>query len=241
MSTRDPITNQTNTCCIATNSIETIEHEPNSEHDSNYTINSNDKRYFLKDVLLITVGGGNRDILVQSSMTTSQFSDIHVMSTCMQNVWLTTDHLSSVWCLQQVLVINRFLFSIIQPTSNRKRFIGNSFIKNKSVRLSNAVQHFTVRLSFNTSFIVIILKKNRWSKLMFILIFSQQENSTPKNKNDIRLIKNENDIGEWFDDIRRVFSKRFENGLNRTYVQMIRLNHLEHYKVCYLRRILAHK
>lgn len=77
--TRDLITNQTNTCCIATNSLETIEHEPKSEHDSNSSIKLNDKRYFLKDVLLITVGGGSRDILVQSSMTTSQFSDIHVM------------------------------------------------------------------------------------------------------------------------------------------------------------------
>lgn len=77
MPTRDLITNQTNTCCIATNSVETIEHEPNSERGSNSSNNLNDKRYFLKDVLLITVGGGNRDILVQSSMTTSQFSDIH--------------------------------------------------------------------------------------------------------------------------------------------------------------------
>lgn len=77
--TRDQITNQTNTCCIATNSMETIENEPNFEHNSNSSIKLNDKRYFLKDVLLITVGGGSRDILVQSSMTTSQFSDIHVM------------------------------------------------------------------------------------------------------------------------------------------------------------------
>lgn len=77
MSTKDLITNQTNTCCIATNSIETKEHEPNFEHGSNSSIKLNDKRYFLKDVLLITIGGGNRDILVQSSMTTSQFSDMY--------------------------------------------------------------------------------------------------------------------------------------------------------------------
>lgn len=82
------------------------------------------------------------------------------MSTCMQNVWLTTDHLSIVWCLQQILVINRFLFSIIRPISNRNRFIGNSFIKNKSVRLSNAIHYFTVRSLINKCFIVISKKNN---------------------------------------------------------------------------------
>lgn len=47
----------------------------------------------------------------------------------------------------------------------------------------------------------------------------------------MKLITNQNDIGEWVEDIRRVFFVQFKNGLNRTYVQMIRLNRLEHYQV----------
>lgn len=133
------ITNLTNTCCNASNFI---------EYDVNTTvdINGNDsniaKRYFLDDILFITIGGGSRDVLVQSGLTASQFSDVHVMSTCIPLVWATTDHLASVWCLQQVLVVNRFLYSIIEP--HRQRQHNNIFIGDKSIRLANAKYHFTV-------------------------------------------------------------------------------------------------
>lgn len=38
-------------------------------------------------------------------------------------------------------------------------------------------------------------------------------------------------IGEWFEDNRRVFFHQFKSGLNQTYVQMIPLNRFEHYQV----------
>lgn len=150
------ITNLTNTCCNATNFIEynvtadtnadsngeqMLENTPHEQPNANGN-NSVAKRYFLDDILFITIGGGSRDILVQSGLTTSKFSDVHVMSTCMPLVWLTTDHLASVWCLQQVLVVNRFLYSIIEP--HRQRQHQNKFIDDKSVRLANAKYHFTV-------------------------------------------------------------------------------------------------
>lgn len=153
------ITNLTNTCCNATNFIEynaidgthaeSHEQESTTKTTSSQQSNANDnkniaKRYFLDDILFITIGGGSRDILVQSGLTTSKFSDVHAMSTCMPLVWLTTDHLASVWCLQQVLVVNRFLYSIIEP--HRQRQHNNVFIADKSVRLASAKYHFTVRL-----------------------------------------------------------------------------------------------
>lgn len=136
---RNPITNLTNTCCNASNNI-----EPTSGNDNTISVDANDKRYFLKDILFITIGGGSRDLLVHSGLTASKFSDIHTMSTCMPNVWLTTDHLSSIWCLQQVLVINRFLFSIIQPSSTKQRTLGNKFINDKALRLASAKYYLTV-------------------------------------------------------------------------------------------------
>lgn len=166
------ITNTTNTCCNASNYIAGTAKDISKQKDTafmNYDSSSeesfesneessdigrvdsangevypsyNDSNS-LKDILLITIGGGSRDLLVHPGLTSSQYSDIHTMSTCIPNVWLTTDHLSAVWCLQQVIVINRFLYSIIQ-TNTRQRHYGNQFIADKSVRLAKARHYFTV-------------------------------------------------------------------------------------------------
>lgn len=135
------ITNLTNTCCNASNFIEITSE---TVENPNAISNNQAKRYFLEDILFITIGGGSRDILVQSGLTTSQFSDVHAISTCIPGVWVTTDHLASVWCLQQVLVINRFLYSIIEPVSHRQRTHDNVFISDKSTRLAKAKYYLTV-------------------------------------------------------------------------------------------------
>lgn len=143
------ITNLTSTCCNASNFIE----NPSNTIEQTEVTASHAKRYFLEDILFITIGGGSRDLLVAEGFTTSQFSDIHVMSSCMPGVWLTTDHLASVWCLQQVLVINRFLYSIILPVSHRHRMHDNVFVSNKSIRLVNAKYYLTVSVFyFSNSF-----------------------------------------------------------------------------------------
>lgn len=135
------ITNLTNTCCNASNFVDS---DSNALDTENPLSNNDEKRYFLEDILFITIGGGNRDLIVQSGLTMSQFSDLHAMSTCIPGVWLTTDHLASVWCLQQVLVINRFLYSIIEPVSHRQRRQENVFISDKKTRLARAKYHLTV-------------------------------------------------------------------------------------------------
>lgn len=101
----------------------------------------------LDDKLLITIGGGSRDLMVHPGLTTSKFSDIHTMSTKIPNVWLTTDHKSSVWCLQLIMNINRFLYSIIVPfTSKKQHYKGQSFVEDKKFRLTKAKWFFDVSI-----------------------------------------------------------------------------------------------
>lgn len=77
------ITNLTNTCCNASNFVE---FDSNTSFQRTELSTNQTKRYFLEDILFITIGGGSRDILVQAGLTTSQFSDIHVMSTCIPGI-----------------------------------------------------------------------------------------------------------------------------------------------------------
>lgn len=53
----------------------------------------------------------------------------------------------------------------------------------------------------------------------------------PAKPKQATIVSKPNEMGEWVEDIRRVFSNQFKLGLNRTYVQMIRLSRLENYQV----------
>lgn len=64
------VKNTTNTCCI--NHIGPTE-------ISSSTANDNDEVFPLNKKLLITIGGGSRDILVHPALTMSKFSDIHAI------------------------------------------------------------------------------------------------------------------------------------------------------------------
>lgn len=160
----------------------------------------------LNDKLLITIGGGSRDMMVHSGLTTSQYSDVHAITTSIPNVWLTTDHLCSVWCLQFVLVVNRFLFSILKPQATSKSnmgHIGQHFLESKQERLVKARYFF---------------KRNR--------LFHKNT--------EVKLIEPNKDPGEWIENFKRTFSEKFKNGINRTYVQMIRLTDAPQYKMLHV-------
>lgn len=147
----------------------------------------------LDDKLFITIGGGNRDLLVHPGLTDSKFSDLHVMSTGIPKVWVEADHLCIVWCLQLVLVVNRFLYSIIAPTKYKgPNSRGLSFIEDKSERLAKAEQHF---LGLPT-----MKEENVLSRRM----------EMPEN-------------ADWYEDNRKIFTEKFKTGINRTRIQMIRL------------------
>lgn len=93
----------------------------------------------LDHILLITVGGGIRDTMVHDSLTNSIFGDVHAMTYNVPNVWLSVDHQCAVWCLQFVLVMNRFLYSLLDINNKR---VANKFIDDKEIRLKNALFYF---------------------------------------------------------------------------------------------------
>ncbi|KAH8240523.1 hypothetical protein KR038_002336 [Drosophila bunnanda] len=93
----------------------------------------------LDNVLLISTGGGNRDLLVRPGLTTSRFNDLHAMTSAIPRVSLSCDHLSAVWCLQFMQAINRFLFSIAHVRDDRSSV---NFGTNKQRNLQSALAHF---------------------------------------------------------------------------------------------------
>ncbi|KAM7350071.1 GPI inositol-deacylase [Cochliomyia hominivorax] len=97
----------------------------------------------LDSVLMISIGGGNRDLLVRDALTTSKYSDIHAMTSSIPNVWLSCDHLSAVWCLQLMLVINRFNFAITNIDKKRNVY----FIDDKFQRTQSAINYFVKPLN----------------------------------------------------------------------------------------------
>lgn len=132
-----PITNSSNFC----KPYRLINPKTTARNDSSI------ETRLLDEKLLITIGGGSRDLMVHSGLTKSNFSDIHAMATELPGVWLTTDHLSSVWCLQLVMTINRFLYSIIKPLTAKKQYSkGQKFLDSKTERLAKAKKFFDVSI-----------------------------------------------------------------------------------------------
>lgn len=66
--TTSVVLNTTNTCCIKHVVAEEIT-----------SYQSDDGNFPLDKILLITIGGGSRDIIVHSALTESKFSDIHAI------------------------------------------------------------------------------------------------------------------------------------------------------------------
>ncbi|XP_066952739.1 GPI inositol-deacylase [Macrobrachium rosenbergii] len=82
----------------------------------------------LKDVILITVGGGRNDIQVATSHINTPFADIATTTSNVPHCWLTADHQAIVWCKQLVMAIVRSLFDIVdsstkQITTSRKLIV----------------------------------------------------------------------------------------------------------------------
>ena len=179
------------------------------------------------DKLLITIGGGSRDIQVHSGLTSSRFGDIHVQATAIPNVWLTTDHRCSAWCKELVLVINRFLYNIIKPVPKNVAFgEGHQFLVDKAERLAKAKHHFTVSI---VEGLASIQSKYPLLICQFLFIPSQDERVDQEAyKKEISLVVN-NRIGSWEEDSRRVFSVSLPN-VKKARIQMIRLLDFPQYR-----------
>ncbi|XP_065353841.1 GPI inositol-deacylase [Cloeon dipterum] len=61
--------------------------------------------------LLVSVGGGHRDLLVRSGLTLQ--GNISTLSTAVPAVWVSADHLCILWCKQLVLSLARALFDSV--------------------------------------------------------------------------------------------------------------------------------
>ncbi|XP_018322176.1 GPI inositol-deacylase [Agrilus planipennis] len=67
-----------------------------------------------RNTTLISIAGGFNDLLVPTYLTKpNRHHCLHTVSTSVPKVWLTTDHLSILWCKQLVLAITRALFEIV--------------------------------------------------------------------------------------------------------------------------------
>ncbi|OWR55551.1 gpi inositol deacylase pgap1 [Danaus plexippus plexippus] len=83
------------------------------------------------DKILISIGSGPRDMLIPAGLTASNYSHINTLSTAIPGVWVSPDHVSMVWCKQLVLVINRFLFDIVD-TWTEQISINSAYIDQKA-------------------------------------------------------------------------------------------------------------
>ncbi|CAM6031630.1 unnamed protein product, partial [Sphagnum compactum] len=150
------------------------------------------KSHPLDHKLLITIGSGSRDLMVHPGLTNSKYSDVHAMATKIPYVWLSTDHLSSVWCLQLVMTINRFLYSITVPFHSKKQYYkGQSFIEDKAFRLKKAKQFFDVSENKEVQLVNENADIGDWtedSRRVFTLYFQKGLNRTRYQM--IRLIDN---------------------------------------------------
>lgn len=164
----------------------------------------------LDNVLLISTGGGNRDLLVRPGLTNSRFNDLHAMTSAIPRVSLSCDHLSAVWCLQFMQAINRFLFSMAHLRDDRSSVV---FGTNKQRNLQSAMHTFVVSTLYNNNninILIMILQKPRRRQQSFG-----------------RLGFNS---GSWHEERRLVINKYFANGLKGTYLELIGLHRQERYK-----------
>ncbi|XP_050692366.1 GPI inositol-deacylase-like isoform X2 [Eriocheir sinensis] len=87
-----------------------------------------ERQFDLKDVVLVTVGGGRNDIQVPTSHTNTPLADLATTTADIPSCWLTADHQAVVWCWQLVMATMRALFDCVDPatlqlTTNRTQMI----------------------------------------------------------------------------------------------------------------------
>uniref|UniRef100_A0A8D8RFK7 GPI inositol-deacylase n=1 Tax=Cacopsylla melanoneura TaxID=428564 RepID=A0A8D8RFK7_9HEMI len=79
--------------------------------------------YAHESTSIVSIGGGNADIHVRSSLTKTNHVDICTTSSMIPAVWVGVDHQSFVWCKRLIKVLVRILFDSVDPQT---RQISNS-------------------------------------------------------------------------------------------------------------------
>nr|XP_020462155.1 GPI inositol-deacylase [Monopterus albus] len=78
----------------------------------------------LRNITVLSVGGGYRDYQVRSGLTslpcpTGDPSKLSLVATAVPRTWVSTDHLSIVWCKELVLATVRTFFDLIDPETRQ--------------------------------------------------------------------------------------------------------------------------
>ncbi|KAI3356564.1 hypothetical protein L3Q82_017762, partial [Scortum barcoo] len=94
----------------------------------------------LRNVTVLSVGGGYRDYQVRSGLTSlpCPFGDpnkLSLVATAVPRTWVSTDHLSIVWCKELVLATVRAFFDLINPETRQ-------FIENPEKKMAVLNHHF---------------------------------------------------------------------------------------------------
>ncbi|XP_048834813.1 GPI inositol-deacylase [Brienomyrus brachyistius] len=94
----------------------------------------------LHNVTVLSVGGGHRDYQVRSGLTAlpcpqGDPSKLSMVTTAVPRTWVSTDHLSIVWCKELVLATVRALFDLIDPDTRQ-------FTEDQQRRMAVLKHHF---------------------------------------------------------------------------------------------------
>lgn len=94
----------------------------------------------LRNVTVLSVGGGYRDYQVRSGLTSlpcppGDPNKLSLVATAVPRTWVSTDHLSIVWCKELVLATVRAFFDLIDPETRQ-------FTENPEKKMSVLNHHF---------------------------------------------------------------------------------------------------
>ncbi|XP_026232120.1 GPI inositol-deacylase [Anabas testudineus] len=94
----------------------------------------------LRNVTVLSVGGGYRDYQVRSGLTalpcpSGDPNKLSVVATAVPRTWVSTDHLSIVWCKELVLATVRAFFDLIDPETRQ-------FTENPEMKMAVLNHHF---------------------------------------------------------------------------------------------------
>uniref|UniRef100_A0A8C3AFM7 GPI inositol-deacylase n=1 Tax=Cyclopterus lumpus TaxID=8103 RepID=A0A8C3AFM7_CYCLU len=78
----------------------------------------------LRNVTVLSVGGGYRDYQVRSGLTSlpctpGDSNKLSLVATAVPRTWVSTDHLSIVWCKELVLATVRAFFDLLDPETRQ--------------------------------------------------------------------------------------------------------------------------
>ncbi|KAI4877972.1 hypothetical protein NFI96_020741 [Prochilodus magdalenae] len=97
----------------------------------------------LRNVTVLSVGGGYRDYQVRSGLAAlscpvDDLNKLSVVVTAVPRTWVSTDHLSIVWCKELVLATVRAFFDLIEPETQQDHHrAGSMWVEDHSQHCSD--------------------------------------------------------------------------------------------------------